>query len=349
MDSIVSWYALSILLFVYSFFLLDSLHFLYISVPKDTQDINELKKACFTEFLATLLLVFFGCGSAVASGEFLTQDGVANTNVVARLMPIAMTFGMVVAILVYASGKFSGGHLNPAVTFFLFLIKEISPFRSLLYVLSQLVGATCGSLVLWLATSNMVYNSAESGSPPFSLGANSLNPVINSGNGFVFEVMGTFILTMIISLTVVIGGGPSDGQPNLGPLLIGLAVFCAHIVLIPFTGCGINPARTFGPALVNSIAGKNVWNEWCWIYYIGPMCGALLSAGLFHYFKDDSKSSTVVRRVSKVPVPPSEEDGSIPAQVSSASMVELIDTSATPHKYHMPSEMLSTGFNAGVN
>lgn len=319
--------------------------------PKDTNDTKELTRAIFAEFLGTLLLVFFGCGSALATGEFLTQDGIANTNVVARLMPIAMAFGMSVAVLVYSAGKLSGGHLNPAVTFFLLLIKEISPQRSAMYVGAQFLGSTIGALILWLATSTMSYNSPESGSPPFLLGANTLNPVINSGNGFVFEVMGTFLLTMVVSLTVVIGGGPSDGQPNLGPLLIGFAVFVAHIVLIPFTGCGINPARTFGPALINSIGGQNVWESWSWIYYIGPLCGSLMSAGCFYLLQDEVVPEPV-RRVSKVI---NNNDGveSGNAVSEEGIVMETVttvnDVAAVPHKYHMPEGTTSTGFHSTVH
>jgi hypothetical protein len=153
--------------------------------------------------------------------------------------------------------------------------------------------------------------------------------------------VGTFILTMIISLTVVIGGGPSDGQPNLGPLLIGFAVFVAHIVLIPFTGCGINPARTFGPALVNSLGGQNQWGPWSWIYYAGPAFGSIMSAGVFYMLKDDS-APVVKRRLSNHPDGASIEGG-ISLEAIAAEVAEA------PHKYHMQDGALSTGFNAAVN
>ena len=81
--------------------------------------------------------------------------------------------------------------------------------------------------------------------------------------------MGTLVLCSTACMTAVHGKSLAKGVPHLAPLAIGFAVFLAHIVLVPLTGCGINPARTFGPALVNSFAGEKVWEDSYWIYFIG--------------------------------------------------------------------------------
>mmetsp|Transcript_8583 Transcript_8583/g.12812 ORF Transcript_8583/g.12812 Transcript_8583/m.12812 type:complete len:346 (+) Transcript_8583:48-1085(+) len=278
--------------------------------PNDCNKSRELLRAMFAEFLSMTLFLFFGTGSVIATGEFLTQDGVARENTVGRLMPIAMAFGMTIMVLVYSTGNLSGGHINPAVTLFLCLIQQISPPRAVAYIIAQLLGAVLGSALTWGATSGM--GSDDVGSPPFALGANSLNSDLTSGNGFLFEMMGTFLLCLVILLTAVRGGGPTDGQPNLAPLCIGFSIFIAHIVLIPFTGCGINPARTFGPAVVNSFAGDNLWDSWSWIYYVGPGVGAVLAAMCYLVFVEEDEGD--------------------------------VSSNADVHKYHMPENAKSTGY-----
>lgn len=238
----------------------------------DCANPKELFRAVFFEFLATALFVFYGTGCAI-SVQY--QDGVPT------LLPIAMAFGMSIMLLAYAIGNFSGGHINPAVTFMMFLIGKNSALRSSLYVAVQLFGAVIGSLLLWSCTDQLSKTDGV-GSPPYLLGANTLNKDLTAGNGFAFETIGTFTLCVVVALTAVRAGGPSDGKPNLAPLCIGFTVFVVHLVLIPFTGCGINPARTFGPAVVDAIGGKGdaVWLDSSWIYYIGPLLGAAAAAAL---------------------------------------------------------------------
>ena len=255
-------------------------------LPADCHNMRELSRAVFAEFLAMALFVFLGTGSAASTAEFAIVAGDCNVQV-ARILPIAMTFGMSIMVLVYGIGNISGGHINPAVTFFLFLLREISALRASLIIFAQFSGAVLGSGLLYGSISGL--NDHSAGTPPFLLGANSLNPELTEGNGFLLELMGTLILCLTVYLTAVRGGGPSDGQPNLAPLVIGFAVFLAHVVLIPFTGCGINPARTFGPALVNSFAGSDVWNDDYWIYFLGPLVGAMVAFGISLIFAPEGE------------------------------------------------------------
>lgn len=119
------------------------------------------------------------------------------------------------------------------------------------------------------------------GTPPFGLGANGLNPHLNQGNGFVLEFMATLVLCMTVVMTAVHKKSLAQGIPHVAPMAIGFAVFLAHIVLVPLTGCGINPARTFGPALMNSIAGSKVWDDSYWIYFVGPFCASMAAAAFY--------------------------------------------------------------------
>jgi len=167
----------------------------------------------------------------------------------------------------------------------------------LIYIFSQGLGAVIGSALLWGSVSYMSEDDfanphTKAGTPPFFLGANALNSNYSMGNGFFLEFMGTFLLCLIVLMTVKHPGNLASaipGQASMAPYSIGYAVFIAHLCLIPFTGCGINPARTFGPALVSSFAGSAqasaVWANSCWIYYIGPLVGASLAAGFFRLVK----------------------------------------------------------------
>ena len=74
----------------------------------------------------------------------------------------------------------------------------------------------------------------------------------------------------------------------MAPLAIGFAVFLGHLVLVPLTGCGINPARTFGPALVNSMAGNNVWDDY-WIYFVGPFLASMVAAGIYKFIFEETE------------------------------------------------------------
>ncbi len=170
----------------------------------------------------------------------------------ARLVAIALAHGLAIAFLVYATANISGGHINPAVTFAAFLTKKISAARGLMFVVAQLT----------------IPDAADT-----NLGAHALGPGVSVSTGLLMEIVVTFVLVFVIFATAVDPGG----MGNLAPLAIGLAVLVDHLVAVPITGASMNPARSFGPALV---AG-----EWAnhWIYWVGPLLGAAL-AGLVYQF-----------------------------------------------------------------
>lgn len=270
---------------------------------------NGVLHGALVELIATGLLVYVGTGSVASTGEFLALNN--DQGLVARIMPIAMAFGISIAVLIYAFGHLSGGHINPAVTMTLVLLRSCDPLRGLIYMLAQFIGAVCGSLMLWASTNSLTgYGEGTNATylgiafeerafrPPFRLGANQLNPNISVGNGFVFELMGTLLLCLTVCFTTRQEKSFTAGNPTMAPLAIGLSVFLAHIVLVPFTGCGINPARTFGPALVNTFAGQNVWVH-SWIYYAGPFSASIISAALFFCLTFTAKKKEQVKKEDK--------------------------------------------------
>ena len=244
-------------------------------------------RGALVEFVATALFVFIGTGSVASTGMFLGTNDPKSNGLVARIMPIAMAFGVAIMVLVYAFGHISGGHINPAVTLMLVLINQCELVRGVLYVIAQLLGATLGSLFLWGCTSGLqdVAEGEAGFTPPFNLGANALTAPLNTGNGFFFEFLGTLLLCLTVAGTAVDKESLAQGQPTTAPIAIGFAVFLAHVVLVPFTGCGINPARTFGPCLANSFASNNdAWNV-TWFYYVGPWFASVVAACIFEGFQ----------------------------------------------------------------
>lgn len=265
--------------------------------PDDTRDRSELFRAVLAEFLAMAMFVFMGCGSVVATGEFLVGSGVSVA--VARVMPIATSFGISIVVLAFSIGPISGGHINPAVTFALMLQRKISPCRTILYMMGQFLGSVLGAALLWGGTSSASYKPIVGqagqlglnltsfvvgqdvvptvGRPPFNLGANGVNPTISTSNALLLEIMGTSLLIGTV-LTTAVDNRSLTTIAQLAPIPIGFSVWVAHLVLIPWTGCGINPARTFGPAIVDSFAGVNTWGEGhLVVYFLGPFLGSFFT------------------------------------------------------------------------
>ena len=219
-------------------------------------------RAVLAEFIATLLFVFIGAGAVVTvTGvlQFDTLDGAA-------LTAIALAHGLAIATLVGATAKLSGGHINPAVTFAAVITGRMKLAPGVLYVAGQLLGAVVGALLLQA----VLIDSIEG-----NLGAHALNAdaLSSTGAGVIVEIILTFILVFTVFAVAMDPRGPA----NLAPIAIGLAVLIDHFVGVPLTGASMNPARSFGPALVS-----NTWDDH-WVYWVGPLAGGGL-AGLVYYF-----------------------------------------------------------------
>ena len=234
-----------------------------VGTVEQTTDKSELisledLRGALAEFVATLLFVFMGVGAVVASGSLVGGDLTP-----ARLVVIAMGHGLAIALLVFAIGHISGGYINPAVTFAAVVTRKISVPKGIVFVVAQLSGALIGAvLVSWV-----VPDAIEG-----TLGAHGLAPGVSAGMGVVIELVLTFLLVFVVFATAI---DPRGGAGNLAPLAIGFAVLVGTLAAGPFTGASINPARSFGPAVVAL--------EWAdhWVYWVGPLAGAAL-AGLVY-------------------------------------------------------------------
>jgi MIP family channel proteins len=239
-----------------------------------TQDHLNMRtwRAVLAEFIATLLFVFIGAGAVVmVVGALPISEAGGTSGVVAvdpgsRLIAIAVAHGLAIAVLVAATARISGGHVNPAVTFAAVITGRMKAGPGVLYVAAQLAGAVIGALLLdWVVTDQVAGN----------LGAHGINEAAlqSTGAGVVVEAILTFVLVFTVFAVAMDPRGPA----NLAPIAIGLAVLIDHFVGVPLTGASMNPARSFGPALVA--------NEWAdqWVYWIGPLVGGGI-AGLLYYF-----------------------------------------------------------------
>ncbi len=160
------------------------------------------------------------------------------------------------------------------------------------YWLAQFIGSLLASALVWGSVSTLsgqVKGDTVFERPPFLLGSTTLDSKISSDNGFLLELMGSFFFYLVISQTALDSKGIAD--TSFPAIPIGFSLVVVHICLIPFTGCGVNPARTFGPAIVTcmSMTGdcEAAVGDWWWIYYMGPFVAALLVAELTSLLKWD--------------------------------------------------------------
>ncbi len=210
----------------------------------------------FSEFLGTLVLVLFACGTAAVTGAKLLGSAAG-----AAYLLTALAFGLVVVAMAYSIGQVSGAHINPAVSLGMLLSGRMSAKDFVLYVIAQFLGATAGAAVLyWIIGDGL------------GLGQNALY-LGDAFKSLVIEV----ILTFVFVLTIL-GVTSKRGNPAQAGLVIGLTLTLVHILGIYFTGTSVNPARSFGPALVLSLSGVQEPLSVVWVFIVAPLMGGALAA-----------------------------------------------------------------------
>ncbi|TYI87333.1 hypothetical protein E1A91_D04G128200v1 [Gossypium mustelinum] len=216
-------------------------------------------KAALAEFISTLIFVFAGSGSGMAFNK-LTDNGATTP---AGLVAAALAHGFGLFVAVSVGANISGGHVNPAVTFGAFVGGNITLLRGILYWIAQLLGSTVACLLLKFATGDLAV-------PAFGLSSG-----VGVSNALVFEIVMTFGLVYTVYATAV---DPKKGSlGTIAPLAIGFIVGANILAGGAFDGASMNPAVSFGPALVSW-----KWDNH-WIYWVGPLIGGGL-AGLIYEF-----------------------------------------------------------------
>ncbi len=218
------------------------------------------------EFIGTFSLVFFGCGAAVIGGM-----GTGPTAV--NLLGIASAFGFAIVAMAYGIGPISGCHVNPAVSFGVFVAGRMSAGEMIQYWIAQVLGAIAGAVVLYIILSGKAQG-WDGG-----LGQNGWGAGYNGGYGmvsaFVFEVVATFLF-----LVTILGVTHPFAPTGFAGLAIGLTLVVIHLVGINITGTSVNPARSIGPALIG-MASHPGYVAQLWLFIIAPLIGAGAAGFLF--------------------------------------------------------------------
>jgi aquaporin TIP len=200
----------------------------------------------FAELVGAFALIFVGAGAAIY------QD----------LVAIALANGLVIAVMISAVGHISGGHFNPAVTLGFLVTRRIAPSLAVFYWLCQLGGAALAALLLkWVLPSG----SASSGAP-------TLNTTIDTGKGVAIEAVLTFFLVWVMFASMA---DPRGTFRQIAGLAIGATITLDALMAAGLTGAAMNPARAFGPQVVN-----NHWGDF-WVWYVGPLAGGILAAVIY--------------------------------------------------------------------
>ena len=202
------------------------------------------------ELLGTFILVGMGSLGILAVG---------GANGPAEIIAIGFSFGLALLAALWVAGHVSGGHFNPAVTLGFLLNKDISLSDAIGYWIGQFAGASVASLVVWLAAgsreavglTNTTYSELDT--------------------AIVLEVLLTTVFVWTIMAVVKRGA-------NHAPVAIALTLVGVHLASLPFTGTSVNPARSFGPAVVAGEFGS------IWVYIYAPLIGAVLAWGLYRLF-----------------------------------------------------------------
>jgi aquaporin NIP len=215
---------------------------------------NLLIKKCFLEALGTFAIVFFGCGSVMVADRFPGSMPPGAT---------ALVFGLVVTAMVYTLGHLTGAHLNPAVTLGFVVGKHFERENALAYIVSQCLGGILASFFLgWLLPGATTYGASL--------------PAVPTLQAVVWE----FCLTFFLMLAVVSVATDTRAVGSMAGVVVGGVVALLALVGGPVTGASMNPARSLGPALFEGELPS------LWIYWVGPILGAISATLLYEWARE---------------------------------------------------------------
>lgn len=253
------------------------------------------------EAVGTAMLVAFGAGSVIAA--LTLGDGQLTY---AGLGFISLAFAIVIAVVVYGFLPVSGAHINPAVTVALALTGRFRWSDVVPYVVGQLIGGVAGGLLIVAAFGT--------GAADLGAGGTSLAAGVAPLQGMVAEGIATFLLMFAVMATAVDVRAPA----GWAGLVIGLSVAAAILLVGPLTGGSLNPARTAGPDIAASIFGGNVaWSQ-LWLYWVGPLLGAVSAVVLYDFLAQTRKAAAAVERAQAPPAQATSETQPAHSEASTA-------------------------------
>ncbi len=230
-------------------------------------------KKCLAELVGTMILVIFGCGVAVATG---CSD---NAGIVAT----ALAFGLVIVAMAYSIGNISGCHINPAVSTAMLVSGKMTLRDYIGYVLSQIIGAMLGAVVLGLFFGEFS-----------SLGGNAMQPALTAAYGDVGALFVGLLVEIVLTfcfVLAILGVTSKTENKAVTGVVIGLALTLVHLLGIRLTGTSVNPARSIGPAIMQMFGGNFTAISQIWVFLVGPLAGAVLAAFLYSYLTGTSEKA----------------------------------------------------------
>ena len=217
---------------------------------------KDLRKY-IAEFIGTFVLVLVACGVGVVSK--CSADNIPGAIIT------ALAFGGVIVAMAYSIGSVSGCHINPAVSVAVLINGGMSVKDFIGYVIAQFAGATAGAAVLGVLNKG-----------------NFAGLATNSANGSIGIALLAEVLLTCIFVLAVLGATSKKENSSVAGLVIGGSLTLVHFLGIFLTGTSVNPARSFGPALMDAFAGGPALGEY-WIFLVGPMAGGVLAALLWKF------------------------------------------------------------------
>ncbi|XP_041134424.1 aquaporin-8b [Polyodon spathula] len=224
-------------------------------------------QTCAAEVIGSALFIFVGCSSVI--------ENVEGTG---RLQP-ALAHGLALAIVIAVLGEICGGHFNPAVSLSVYLIGGLNVVMLAPYIISQLCGGMLGAALAKAISTEETYTNASGG---------AFTAVQSSGQ-IGRAVVAETVMTVFLTLVVCMGAVNEKSRSHLAPLCIGLTVAADIFAGGAISGACMNPARAFGPAVV-----ANYWS-YHWIYWVGPLAGALITACFVRLLLGDRKIRVLLK------------------------------------------------------
>jgi aquaporin Z len=230
-------------------------------------------KKFFAEFIGTLFLVFFACG--IASVACVGAEG-ALLNAI-----IAAGFGLALIVCIYTIGYRSGSHVNPAVSIAMLIDGRISFTEFLFYCCAQFLGAIAGAALLALCAG-----------PQCSLATNGLQTLPEALGGGQVSIGIAILVEVILTCGFVYTIMAITSKPDFhgAGIVNGFALAMVHILGVSFTGTSVNPARTFGPALIKALQGDSSALSVYWIFLVAPLAGGILAAILYRIINREKEA-----------------------------------------------------------
>lgn len=228
------------------------------------------------EFLGTFILTFTACGATSFTGGYPGYLGVVG---------IALIFGLVMTALFYSIGSISGCHINPVVSLAMLISRRMNFIDFMGYIVAQMLGGVAGGFAMYGISISLSTDTVEQyeayGYDLLSFGTNGYGAQSEFLN---IDVWGAFLVEMILTFIFVItvlSVTANKRYKNVAGIVIGMALSAVHLFGITLTGTGVNPARSFGPALAKAVQGDITPLSQVWLFIVAPIVGAILASIIY--------------------------------------------------------------------